>query len=256
MLTFVVPLKSKKVSQSWEQVCKLFERCIRSICNQTINDFHVITVCNEKPNINFTHPNLTYLQVEFPPVPEIDRPELKGTKKEKITAGLTDKGRKVLAGLVQAQQFNPTHTLLVDADDCVSHRLAAFVKKSPDCPGWVFDQGYKYLEGDRYLYLKRNKFYTISGTCNILRYDLNNLPASPDYDRGYGYYKFYLDHQKVYPNLLAQGIQLQQLPFIGAVYILGTGENMSSNEDTLLFNWINRKRLTDELRAEFSLYNL
>gem|GEM_PF-3414175 len=31
------------------------------------------------------------------------------------------------------------------------------------------------------------------GTSNIVRYDLNFLPENAEYNRGYGYYKYYID---------------------------------------------------------------
>lgn len=66
MLVFIIPIKSARVSSSWELVSKLFERTIKSVCNQTIPDFRVIIVCHEKPNIKFEHSNVTYIEVDFP----------------------------------------------------------------------------------------------------------------------------------------------------------------------------------------------
>src|SRR5689334_19347682 len=104
MLVFVIPLKSPQVSKSWERVSKLFERCIKSVCNQTSTDFHAVVVCNEKPKIEFTHPNITYLTVDFP----------NPNEKTLVSQGDTDKGRKILKGLIYAQEFSPTHTMAVD----------------------------------------------------------------------------------------------------------------------------------------------
>jgi glycosyltransferase involved in cell wall biosynthesis len=247
MLTFVIPLKSQTVSQSWEQVCKLFERCIRSICNQTVPEFQAIVVCNERPIINFDHPQITYLEVDFP---------YPSNQPHKIAQGLTDKGRKVLADFVAAQSFNPTHTMIVDADDCVSKRLAEYVKQDPLSPGWYINTGYKYIEGSPCVYIKRRNFYRVSGTCNIIRYDLNKLPENPEYNRGYGYYKFYLDHEKVRGTMAKQKTPMKSLSFPGAVYVIGTGDNMSGNEEKLSFNWINRKKIDSSLQDEFSLYSV
>lgn len=246
MLVFVIPLKSKEVSKSWSQVCKLLERTLKSVCNQTSDDFQVVVVGHQKPDIHFVNPHITYLEMDYP-IPQ---------HKNRIVKGLTDKGRKVLKGLVYAHKFNPSHTMLVDADDCVSSNLATLVNKNPHANGWYFNQGYKYLDGGEFVYVKRSKFYTLSGTANIINYQLLDLPEEPEYNRGYGYYKVHLDHQKVKSVMKEKGFALQPLPFIGSVYILGTGDNMSGNEDILRFNWFNRKRLTTKMRAEFSLYNL
>lgn len=246
MLVFVVPLKSEKVSKSWYKVCQLLERTLKSICNQTSSQFKVLVVCHEKPIITFSHPYVEYIQMTY------DIPQ----HRNRIVKGLTDKGRKVLRGIVEAKKYNPTHIMFVDADDCVSSKLATLVEQNPFCNGWYFSNGYKYLEGEPYIYIKRTKFYTLSGTANILKYDILDIPDNPEYNRGYGYYKLYLDHQKIRDKMNAKNYPLKPLPFIGAIYTLGGGENMSGNEGLLKFNWLNRRKLTDKIKNQFGLYPL
>jgi hypothetical protein len=246
MLVFVIPLKSKQFSKSWKRVTGIFERCIKSICNQTSSEFHAIVVCHEKPDIEFHHPNITYITVDFP----------KAKDTQQINQGRTDKGRKILRGLVEAKKFSPTHTMAVDADDCVSRNLAEFVKDNPNSNGWFINKGYKYQEGDKYIYVKRNDFYKMCGSCNILRYDLNFITENPEYNRGYGYYKYYIDHAKVKNTLASQDITIKPLPFSGAIYMLETGENHYYQAHRLNFNILNRKRINQSIRDEFSLYPL
>jgi len=246
MLVFVIPLKSQRVSKSWERVSQLFERCIKSVCNQTSSSFQVVVVCHEQPQIKFNHPHITYITVDFSSVKE----------KNPVAAGDTDKGRKILRGLTYAQQFSPTHTMAVDADDCVSNKLAEFVEQNPTSNGWFINKGYKYLEGGKYIYIKRSNFYKMCGTCNILRNDLNFLPETPEYNRGYGYYKYYIDHAKVRHKLAEKAINIAPLPFPGAVYNLKTGENLSHNSERLNFSIFNRKLLNQSIMDEFGLYNL
>ncbi len=246
MLVFVIPLKSPQVSNSWERVTQLFERCVKSVCNQTSSNFQVIVVCHEKPKIEFTHSQITYITVDFSP-PNETNPVAKGD---------TDKGRKILKGLMYARQFSPTHTITVDADDCVSKNLAKFVEQHPDSNGWFINKGYKYQEGSNYIYIKRSNFYKMCGSCNILRYDLNDLPEAAEYNRGYGYYRYYIDHAKVRDILKNQAKAIKSLPFPGAVYILETGENLFDNSKRLTFSIFNRKLLNQSIRDEFGLYNL
>jgi hypothetical protein len=192
MIVFVVPLKGRQVSKSWQRVCQLFERSVKSICNQTSSDYRVIVVCNEKPDIEFNHSYITYLEVDFP---------LSNNEPTELSQKETDKGRKILAGLTAAKEYSPSHTMTVDADDCISNRIAEYVNKHPLGYGWYINTGYKYFEGSQWVYIKRKNFYRMSGTCNIVRYDLNDLPENPEYNRGYGYYKLFIDHQKI-PNLM------------------------------------------------------
>ena len=247
MLAFIIPLKSAKVSKDWQRTSALFERCLRSTCNQSHNNFRTIVVCNELPEITFQHKNVEYVTVDFLPPEKVENP---------IPRGLTDKGRRVLKGMMYAQQFSPTHVMTVDADDCVSSRLAGFVDQNPAANGWYLNKGWKYREGDAHIYLKRRRFYTMSGTANIVHNDYLDLPETPEYNRGYGYYKFYIDHQKVKGFMEAKGAPMQPLPFQGAVYILATGDNISGNEQNLSFNFLNRKRISNELRQEFCLGEL
>lgn len=244
MLAFIIPLKSAKVSKDWDKTSALFERCLKSVCNQDHKDFKVIVVCNEIPPISFHHQNVEYVQVDFLPPEKVPNP---------ITRADTDKGRRILKGLVFAQKFSPSYAMTVDADDCVSNRLARFVSQNHTANGWYFDAGWKYREGDSWIYLKRHNFYTMSGTSNILNFKRLNLPESPEYNRGYGYYKFYIDHQKIKKKMKASSTPMRALPFLGAVYVLGTGDNISGNEDKLSFKFLNRRRITAQLRKEFCL---
>ena len=246
MLIFVVPLKSPEVANCWRRVCQLFERTVRSLCHQTSNDFKVIVVCHGKPDINFSHPNVIYLEVDFP-LPK---------HKNRIARGDTDKGRKIFKGLIHAKEFSPSHTMIVDADDCVSRRLAEFVSQHHESNGWFVNCGYKYQENSPYIYLKQNNFYRMCGSCNILRYDLNFLPENPEYNRGYGYYKYCLVHAKVKEVLAEKHLPIQPLPFLGAVYVINTGDNISGNENKLNFHWLNRRKLTTVIQEEFGLYPL
>ncbi|HEY9688482.1 MAG TPA: hypothetical protein V6D46_00705, partial [Coleofasciculaceae cyanobacterium] len=186
MLVFIIPLQSRQVSRSWAKVCRLFEICVRSACQQNSSQFRVIVVCHELPEIMFQNPHLNYIQIDFP-IPDITS----GTKQEIVNRKNTDKGRKILRGLIAARDFQPTHTMFLDADDCVSQRLAGFVAQHSQANGWFIRDGYRYQVSSSCIYKKSRDFHTMCGSSNILRYDLNRLPTHPEYNRGYGYYKFY-----------------------------------------------------------------
>lgn len=244
MLAFIVPVKSAQVSRDWQRTSALLERTLKSICHQTSPDFRAIVVCNEQPKIDFHHDKIDYVHVDFLPPEKETHP---------IARGLTDKGRRVLKGLCYAQQFSPTHIMSVDADDCVSNQLAEFVTQHPDANGWYFESGWKYKENDAFIYIKYRRFYTLSGTANIVHFKHFDIPAEPEYDRGYGYYKFYVDHQKVKGFMKERHLPMQPLPFPGSVYVLSTGDNMSGNENNLSFNRFSRRKLSDRIRREFAL---
>lgn len=256
MLLFVIPLKSAKVSQSWELVSKLFERTLKSVCNQTSSDFKVIVVCHEKPQIEFDRPNIIYLEVDFPvPAPDFKAKSL-------------DKGRKILWGLFHGRQFNPSHTTIVDADDCVSKHLAAFVNQHPQSNGWFINKGYVYQTGSKFIYLRKKAFNKLCGTCNIIRYDLHDFPD--DITQDYPEINQYYDrHRDVEDKMAQKGKPLQELPFIGAIYIVGNQENIYLRDSSLFLDknkdkgifwkikyFFNFRILTASIRQEFGLYDI
>lgn len=251
MLVFVIPMQSMSVSKSWERISQLFEKCVRSVCQQTSPHFHAIVVCHEKPDTNFKHSNLSYVEVDFP-VPDI----ISGSAMDIVNRKNTDKGRKLLRGLAAAQEFNPTHTMLLDADDRVSNRLAEFVHQHPSANGWFFNKGYLHTPRSYWIYKKSSGFHTMCGSCNIIRNDLNNIPENPEYNRGYGYYKFYIDHEKVINVLAEAGTSLEAAPFLGVVYIVQTGENMYFSASRLrkgIGRYINYRLVTQSIKEEFVL---
>lgn len=212
MLVFIIPLKSPQASNSWERVSKLFERSIKSVCTQTSSEFRVIVVCHEIPQIEFSHSHITYIKVNFP-APNSDQ-----------KSKMLDKSRKVLVGLNYARQLNPCHTMNVDADDCVSKHLAEFVKQNPQSNGWFVHKGFVYQDGSKFIYFKRKDFHQWCGTCHIIRYDLHNLPESIE-DESVDFDKYYCNHREVVKNLAQKRTPIEPLPFAGAVYILGHGDN-------------------------------
>ncbi|HEY1266853.1 MAG TPA: glycosyltransferase family 2 protein [Candidatus Binatia bacterium] len=204
MLAFVVPLKSRRVAKSWDYVSQLFERTLRSICNQMSPAFKVFVICHEKPQIDFQHPAVSYLSVDFPVPGFSDHPALN-----------LDKYRKLIVGFRAARESGATHVIEVDADDCVSNRLAAVVARETGRAGWYFDSGYIYREGSGRIYRKGRHFYEWCGTSNIVRVDLLELPEI--LERGQG--SRLLGHSRLRQRFTDRMTPLVALPFPGAVYV-------------------------------------
>lgn len=58
---------------------------------------------------------------------------------------MDDIAKRVVAGLLSVQDLQPSHVMSVDADDCISNRIAAFVNQQKESNGWFVDSGYKYV---------------------------------------------------------------------------------------------------------------
>lgn len=258
MLAFIIPLKSSQVSGSWELVCKLFERTLKSVCNQTLSNYHVIVVCHEKPEINFNSSQITYIQVDFP------LPSEKYADKEK------DKMLKMQAGLLHAKAMNASHVMFVDADDCVSKRLAEFVSQHPKENGWFFGKGYDYQEDLRLLRTRNKNLHLRTNTSHIIKIDLlePEMKLHPDEVKRGDCVLYHIDTADI---LTKKGTPLKLLPFRGVIYITDNGENMwwsrhgivSTDQGikkvliaplTWLYQSLITQPITDTIRDEFGLY--
>src|SRR5262249_37195048 len=179
-------------------------------------------VCNERPHTQFTHANVEYLEVDFPPpLADPTEPTTSGyelARSRDMARKNADKARKIHVGLDHAQRYRPTHAMVVDADDCVSNRLAAFVEQNPHSVGWYFKKGYLHTEGSRFLYLNRLNFNVVCGTSVIIAQGRRDIVfSSPDF------------YQHAFYEPLGG---LTPLPFPGAVYNMATGDNIYMSVQT------------------------
>jgi hypothetical protein len=257
MLVFIIPVKSPLISANWVWFSRLFERSIKSVCNQTSADFKAIVVCNEKPRTTFVSPHLEYLTVDFPPPVSDKVNPVVGLESPKEA----DKAKKIIAGLVHASKFNPSHIMVVDADDCINKNIVKFVQERPNDDGWYAKTGYVYKEGKKYIYLNSKNFHDLCGTSIVVKYELAELLIQDG--------RFY-EHNLIN---LANGTNLQVLPFAGAVYSIENQENyrMTSTAVKAISNNLSQKGLaywleriskyrifplTNSIRQQFGLYKL
>jgi hypothetical protein len=219
MIVFIISLKSRQVSKDWVKVCWLLERTVRSIVNQTSESFRLIIVCHERPGISIKHSAIKYVEVDFSP-PKLGQVNI-------ISQMDRDKNQKMWLGLEYAAQFNPSHVMFVNADDCVSCRIAEFFTQKPSVNGWFLDSGYVYEDDSDCIYRKDKNFYLMSGTSHIVAYSLmrqDNDMRSIYVDSGEPL------HQLVVDMLASNKKPLKPLPFPGAVYVIENGENINADK--------------------------
>ena len=249
MLIFVVALQSPKSSKNWSRVSALWERSLRSICAQSCPDFRVFLVCNERPSIAFTHPAVTIIEEDFP-LPE-----------PTTLSRMRDKWLKLKRGLIAARDFAPAHVMIMDADDCVSRKLAALAAKWPKARGWSFRKGYLHDEGSPWLFLLRNFDY-VCGTSAMVRLEPADFPRLLDESID-PYFILRHGHGVIDDYFRERGTPLARLPFIGAIYVTDTGENDSGmayrkwrGKKMLLKRLLYGRLLTRRIRAEFGYFDL
>jgi hypothetical protein len=200
----------------------------------------MIVVCHEHPEIGLSHPQLEFLHATTP------RPAPNATSRR------DDKRAKVHCAIKRALEANPTHVMLLDADDCVSRHLAAFVAERPAANGWYLGRGYIHYDDRRRLQRVPWRFQRHCGSSHILSAEL----ARNRHLRG---------HTRVRRIAASSGRPLARLPFAGAIYCVGHEENFRPWGPLL---WPNNPafrlarralfgcELTDAHRREFGLYRL
>ncbi|MGH8002275.1 MAG: glycosyltransferase family A protein [Brasilonema sp.] len=256
MLVFVIPLRSPQSTKSWDSVSQLFERCIKSVCNQTSSKFRVIVVCHEKPNFDFSHSHLTYIKVNF----------LSPSQSSVYKVKELDRSRKVVIGLKEAKKLDASHVMIADADDCVSKHLAEFVSNHSQKNGWVFKKGYWYQENLELTRLMKKGFDCYCGTSQIVKSNFYEFSETANEEEKAKYYYDFYRHRKLKDFLEEKEIILAELPFAGAVYTVGHGENIFTTENRRKINlknlpyrlkaWLEYRPITSKIREEFGLYKI
>lgn len=211
MLCFIVPVKSKVVSNDWELFVKLVERTLRSLTNQDSENYRVIVVCHEKPEFDYTHDKIEFVRADFEP-PKLD-PD--GTRDENREKKEVDKSRKIKTGVEHAAKYHPNYLMVVDSDDLISNKIVSYVAaQDQNSPGWFINKGYNYKEGANYVFYKNRTFNHLCGSSIIVRADLiDDLFVTEPW--------LWYMHE----TMETSAGPLQPLPFPAGVYSIANGEN-------------------------------
>jgi hypothetical protein len=232
VLVFITSLRHPRNCNSWDRVCELAGATLASVCAQTCPDFEVIVVCNRAPSGNFP-PKVRFLTVDFPAPSPIDGP------KTGMHAIRMDRGAKYLAGAAMARTLNPSHVMFFDADDLLSNRIAGHVLNAAPSCGWYLQSGYRLRCGARRVD-PVDRFHQHCGSSIIHRADVVTPPAGIEPDTPLDVIhsavdeatlKFlYGSHRVAKHRYARSAIPFHPLPFPGAIWVLGTGENHSGKQ--------------------------
>jgi hypothetical protein len=243
LLTFVIPLRHPQNSTDWPALKRRLADTIRSIAGQDDVRWRAIIVANEGADLPVLPGNFAVKQVDFPPNPMFEQAD--NDLEAFRDACRLDKGRRVLAGILQADKTG--YVMVVDDDDFVSRRLTSFVAGCPRENGWYVQNGYIWGDGGRLIY-EYADFSKFCGTSHIIRADLYELPASveaadPDYVR-----KMFGSHIFIREHLAARGQPLAPLPFVGAIYRIGHAGAHSKSAGLLKQVFFKRELLKNPLK--------
>ena len=230
MMVFITSVRHPRNSHSYGRILSLLKASLESVCAQTDRDFKVIVIANQRDEIGFSHPNLEWLTVDFPP------PSQETGPRTGHAAVRRDKGCKYAVGLCRARELTPNHVMFFDADDFVHRGIAAFCNERKDANGWYVDRGHAWRSGSL-IYGDVEHFYKWCGTCNIINFQLFDWPETlstgssiDDIERSLGkefVHTILGAHPFTVGYFAERGLPLAPLPFPAAVYLRGTNENHS-----------------------------
>lgn len=218
MIYFGVPLRSKVASKDWNSVTRAFNRTLESIYRQTDSSFKILVACHDIPELNMEYDNRVEFLVSDQPYPTTYREMM------------LDKGWKVSMIAKRIRKLGGGYTMLVDSDDIVSNRIAAYVYSHPGENGFLSRFGYVYCDG--FDYMKKILYpHRICGSFSIVNYTLEDLPEEMPKDLWDNSPKdrwiIRKSHREV-PDYLAQsGRKLKEIPFPTTIYVRNTGDNHS-----------------------------
>lgn len=225
MINFGIRLQSRQVSKDWGLVSELFNRTLWSCYNQTDPDFRIIVACHEVPALSRQYDErVEFIQVDAP-IPK--------THEEMMV----DAGYKTHTIAMRIREYGGGYTMMVDADDLVSNRIARFVHERPGENGWATEALYYYYMGTDYLMVGHRFPCT-----HIINYRKSDLPAAyPEVmtcNRDDQPWLVRKQHGCLTEACREAGRPLKKLPFRAYVYVRNTGFNHSltggKNKETLL----------------------
>lgn len=218
MIYFGIPLRSKKASNDWENVTRVFNRTLESVYRQTDPEFRIFVACHDIPELYGKYDGRLEFLISDQPVPK--------TKEEMML----DKGWKVSMIAEKNRLLGGGYTMLVDSDDIVSNRIAEYVNSHPGQNGFVSRYGYIYEDGSSFM-KKILAPYRICGSCSIVNYSVEDLPDRlPEnlWDDSLKEKWIIRKSHRYIPGYLKDiGRPLAEIPFPTTIYVRNTGDNHS-----------------------------
>lgn len=215
MLTFVIPVRHPSSISEPAVAKRLMAETIASISAQTHPGWTCVIAAEANADLPALPPGFEVVRTD---IPAPDLPDIRVEKQANRQAVRMDKGARIMTALVAARPRG--HVMVVDYDDLVSRRLAAFCADHPEANGWYVESGWLY-GGGAFVNAYPEKFSRLCGTSILVHSRLLRIPQQPE-DIDFDYAGRTLgDHVFIRGDLEAAGAPLAPLPFPGAVYRVG-----------------------------------
>jgi hypothetical protein len=274
---FLIPFASRQVRTNWSTACKYLEQTIRSIRNSANQNYRVIVVGNEEPELEKGFDGkVHFLSVnnQFPSH-LVARAAQRSDKLAKIGAAWTHAKSK----------WQPKYVMKLDADDFISSRLVGWLDDNGTEAGYLIRHGWLWHTGARHLIQRTEYIDRVCGSCLIIRTDVADRagpflteaegmalgPAGSSFAMrdhyslvpGSGTTTLLLNdtHQRYAAQFSYLGYELHTFPFDGLIYrvssdsIAGiTGDRAHKFSLRMCLGAIRRTRfITQRFRKEFML---
>lgn len=235
-IAFAISLKSKKVSRNWLQVQMNLAKTLKSIFNNTNQNYRIIIVGHEKPNIKeLKHKRVTWLKAHFPSPNGINKYSNDKLRKREIIG-------KHLRKIGFSGYF-----MALDADDWIHHRFVELIMLHPHRDALILNKGFM-LNLFKNEIWPRSEFYRICGSSVILYFSNNDFPKSlKRKDVRASYFQLAVKpHPKVidYLKEIKRQYSLMHLPIV--VWVVAHGDN----------NSIMKKRFNHNVYVSAGDYNI
>ena len=224
-LTIIIPVRDRRGVGDWVGAMHLLDITVQRALTQHGPAPRVVLAMSRDDPAPSTA-SLPGVQVARVDLPYEELPE--GQSMPRWLAIRRDKGARVAAGVLAAQ---PTgHIMVVDWDDLISPRITQLVQADPTAPGWRAEAGLIFDRG-RVVYAVPRGIHTANGSTLVIRSDLAGWrPGMTEFSTEWSDNMFG-SHHKPKEILAQQGIELAPMPFPGVAYRVGTGENVSEQQE-------------------------
>ena len=139
-LTFIIPIRHPDNAQNPEMAKLYLQKTLASISAQTMASWQCVVVANHGTVLPDMPNQCRVWHVDFPPNNKHTKLDL--YRDEFYDAFRTDKGKRVLAGMLFASDTDYFMIVDDDDDDFVYRELCEFVTKNSRGNGWYFKNGY------------------------------------------------------------------------------------------------------------------
>lgn len=251
----VIPLKSKAASKKWDTTCDSLEDTVRSIDNQTSNQFEAVIVGHDCPEFFLKNKHKVFFHTLETPPPDKNASEF---TQDDYTL---DKNKKIVRGMQLLKKKDITYWYTLDADDLLDRNFIEKISNMDCKSGCILDGGYIIYKKYK-LVVPHDNLSLVCGSTSILSNKLFRIPDNLDYEsmKKVPWCRYpHMDMDKYFEIELNKPYLHISDRFIG--YVLGHGDNCSDGYrsnyyyriKSFLKPFLIGRRLSKNIREKYSL---